>query len=166
MDYLWSPWRYRYVSQAGKADRCVFCDIAGREPSGDRESLVLCRGRFNFILLNKFPYTVGHALIVPYAHLADFPKLEAEALAEMMRLTQEYQAALEAAYHPDGYNWGMNLGQSAGAGIRDHLHLHVVPRWAGSDNFMPVVAETRLLPEDLPTTYDKLAPRFRAKTSL
>ena len=163
MDYLWSPWRYRYVSQAGKSSRCVFCKIAEGDPAEDRTSLVLFRGRFNFIVLNKFPYIVGHALIVPYAHLAEFPRLDAESLEEMMKLTQEYQTALEAVYHPDGYNWGMNLGQSAGAGVRDHLHLHVVPRWVGGENFMPVIAETNLLPEDLSTTYDKLAARFRRK---
>jgi ATP adenylyltransferase len=161
MDHLWSPWRYGYISQIGKSDRCVFCEIAKGDPAGDRESLILYRGRFNFILLNKFPYTVGHALIVPFAHLADFPRLGSETLHEMMGLAQAYQTALEAVYNPDGYNWGMNLGQSAGAGVRDHLHLHIVARWMGSDNFMPVIGETRLLPEDLASTYNKLAARFR-----
>ncbi len=161
MDYLWTPWRYAYISQVGKSGPCVFCELPKGDPAGDRESLILFRGRYNFILLNKFPYTVGHALIVPYAHLADFPRLDAETLQEMMKLAQAYQTALEAVYHPGGYNWGMNLGQAAGAGVRDHLHLHILARWVGSDNFMAAIGETRLLPEDLRSTYDKLAARFQ-----
>ncbi len=163
MDYLWSPWRYRYVSETGKATGCVFCEVAKGGPASDRASLILYRGRHTFILLNKFPYIVGHALIVPYAHVAEFPRLGADVIQEMMKLTQEYQSALETVYHPDGYNWGMNQGQSAGAGVRDHLHLHVLPRWVGSDNFMSVIGETRMLPEDLPTTYDKLLARLQHK---
>jgi ATP adenylyltransferase len=161
MDYLWSPWRFRYVSEADKSDHCVFCKLAGGDPSRDRESLILHRGRSNFIVLNLFPYTTAHALIVPYAHVAEFHQLEKETLVEMMALAQNLNSAIETTYHPEGYNLGMNLGKAAGAGVADHLHFHFLPRWAGSANFVTVIGETRVLPEELNTTYDKLAPFFR-----
>jgi ATP adenylyltransferase len=161
MDYLWSPWRFRYVSEADKSSHCVFCKMAGGDPSGDRENLILHRGHSNFIVLNLFPYTTAHALIVPYAHVAQLDRLEPETLAEMMGLSQKLNSAIEATYHPEGYNLGMNLGKAAGAGVADHLHLHFLPRWAGSANFVTVIGETRVLPEELITTFDKLAPFFR-----
>ncbi len=161
MDYLWTPWRFRYVSEAGKSGRCVFCEKAAGERSRDREELILHRGRSNFTLLNLFPYNTGHTLIVPYAHVADLAQLEAETLAEMMAMAKTVQAALAATYRPEGYNLGMNLGKCAGAGVADHIHLHVVPRWTGSSNFMTVLGETRILPEDLSTTYEKLVGFFR-----
>jgi len=157
MDYLWSPWRYRYVSQVGKSDRCILCEKAAAEPSQDREQLVLLRGQFNFILLNLFPYTTGHAMVAPYAHVANLDELEHRTLAEMMELVQKLQVALRACYNPEGYNLGMNLGKCAGAGVADHLHLHFLPRWTGDSNFMTVISETRVQPEDLLTTYDRLA---------
>ena len=160
MDYLWSPWRFRYVSQAGKDDPCIFCSRGTAAPNQDRQNLVLGRGRRNFVILNLFPYTTGHAMIAPYEHVANLADLEAETLHEMMNLAQQLQRALEAAYHPEGYNLGMNLGRCAGAGIADHLHLHVLPRWTGDSNFMTVVGETRVQPEDLHTTFDKLRPFF------
>jgi ATP adenylyltransferase len=154
MDYLWSPWRYRYISGEGKSDRCVFCDaIAAND---DAATLVVYRGERNFIILNRYPYTSGHVMVVPYAHLADLPSAPPETLAEMMRLAQRTQTALEKTYHPEGYNIGMNLGRAAGAGIVDHFHLHVLPRWAGDANFMTVVGETRVEPEELSTTYERL----------
>ncbi len=161
MDYLWTPWRFRYVSEAAKSGRCVFCEKAAGERSRDREELILHRGRSNFTLLNLFPYNTGHTLIVPYAHVADLPQLEAETLAEMMAMAKTVQAALAANYRPEGYNLGMNLGKCAGAGVADHIHLHIVPRWTGSSNFMTVLGETRVLPEDLSTTYEKMVGFFR-----
>lgn len=161
MDYLWSPWRFRYVSEEVKRDRCVFCEKATVDTSQDREHLVLHRARSNFVLLNLFPYTTGHVLIAPYAHVAGLGELEAGILGEMMELAQSVQAALEASYHPEGYNLGMNLGKCAGAGVANHLHLHVLPRWSGDANFMTVIGETRVQPEDLLATYDKLAGFFR-----
>ena len=110
----------------------------------------------NYVILNRYPYTSGHVMIVPYAHTADFSGLERETAAEMMLLTQRVQAAIDDVYHPDGFNLGMNLGRSAGAGIADHLHMHLVPRWTGDTNFMTTVGETRLEPEELSTTYTKL----------
>ncbi len=161
MDYLWSPWRFQYVSEGTKTDGCVFCRVSA-EAARDAENFVLHRGQHNFILLNLFPYTSGHAMIAPYAHQADFSQLDSATVNEMMRLAQQLQAALQAAYHPDGYNLGMNLGQSAGAGVADHLHLHVLPRWSADANFMTVIGETRVLPEDLSTTYQKLSRFFRS----
>jgi ATP adenylyltransferase len=154
MDYLWSPWRYRYIASEKNDDRCVFCEaIAAND---DAATLVVLRGETNFVILNRYPYTSGHAMVVPYAHLADLPAAPPSTLSEMMQLTQRVQAALEKTYHPEGYNIGMNLGRAAGAGIVGHLHLHVLPRWAGDANFMTVVGETRVEPEDLSTTYERL----------
>lgn len=160
MDYLWSPWRYRYVSQAQKGDGCPFCQKVAQDSAQDRENLVLFRGQHSFVLLNLFPYTTGHAMVIPYAHLAELDRLPPETLVEMMGLAQRLHAALKESYHPEGYNLGMNLGTCAGAGVADHLHLHVLPRWTGDANFMTVVGETRVQPEDLLATYDKLARSF------
>ena len=128
--------------------------------SGDRENLILHRGRLNFIVLNRFPYTTGHTMIAPYAHVATLNSLDGEALREMMELAQRVHAALESTYHPEGYNLGMNLGRCAGAGVADHLHLHLLPRWTGDSSFITVVGETRVQPEDLATVYDKLVRFF------
>lgn len=161
MDNVWSPWRYRYVSQAGKDDRCLFCDKAKTAASEDRQNLILHRAPSNFVMLNLFPYTTGHTLIAPYAHVAYIDELPKATLAEMMTLAQKVQTALKAKYNPEGYNLGMNLGRSAGAGVASHVHLHILPRWTGDSNFMTVIGETRVHPEDLLTTYDKLAGFFR-----
>jgi ATP adenylyltransferase len=160
MDYLWSPWRYRYVSQAGQGEGCPFCQKVALDPEHDRENLLLHRGRSNFILLNLYPYTTGHVLVIPYAHVPNLDQVRPETLVEMMELTQRLQTALRACYNPEGYNLGMNLGKCAGAGVADHLHLHLLPRWTGDTNFMTVVGEARVQPEDLLATYDKLAAFF------
>ena len=160
MDYLWSPWRFRYVSQANATSACPFCEKGAAPPVHDRENLVLYRARSNFILLNLFPYTTGHSMVIPYAHVASLEELEPSTLVEMMELARRLQAALRDCYHPEGYNLGINLGKCAGAGVADHLHLHLLPRWTGDANFMTPIGETRVLPEDLLTTYDKLAPYF------
>jgi ATP adenylyltransferase len=154
MDYLWTPWRYRYIAQAGKTEGCIFCDAAAA--NDDAGYHIILRGEKNFIILNRYPYTPGHSLIVPYAHIAELGECDAATLSEMMLLAQRLQGALATVYHPDGYNLGMNLGRSAGAGVVGHLHLHVLPRWNGDANFMTVVSETRLEPEELDTTYEKL----------
>lgn len=153
MDFLWTPWRYKYIASAGKNDGCIFCDAL---KVGDEKAQIILRGKLNFVILNKFPYTTGHVMVVPYAHVADLAAADAEALAEMMRLAQRLQTALQKTYRPEGFNIGMNLGRAAGAGILGHLHLHVLPRWAGDANFMTVVGETRIEPEELGTTYDRL----------
>lgn len=158
MDYLWTPWRYHYVSKAGGDRGCIFCDAL--KLKNDAESLILHRGKLCFIILNRFPYTTGHSMIAPYEHVGELGKASPDALSEMVLLAQRLQRALGALYKPDGYNLGMNLGRVAGAGVADHLHLHVLPRWAGDTSFMTSVGETRLEPEDLATTYAKLKPHF------
>lgn len=154
MDYLWTPWRYRYVTEAKNQSGCVFCNAS--QDNRDEEWLIVRRAVKNFIILNRYPYTAGHVMIVPYLHTADFASLERETAAEMMLLTQQVQAAIDEVYHPDGFNLGMNLGRSAGAGIADHLHMHLLPRWTGDTNFMTTVGETRLEPEELSVTYTRL----------
>jgi ATP adenylyltransferase len=134
--------------------------MAGGDPGRDREQYILHRGRFNFVFLNLYPYATGHVLIAPYAHVASLDAVNEETLHEMISLAQKSQRALAAVYHPEGYNFGMNVGKCAGAGLADHIHLHALPRWVGDTNFMSVVGETRVLPEELPTTYDKLISCF------
>jgi len=158
MDHLWSPWRYKYIASADKRDECVFCRI-NREQK-DAENFVVHRARLNFIVLNLFPYTSGHLMIVPYEHKASLVDFDTATTTEVLELAKRSQLALEAEYHPDGFNIGMNLGRSAGAGVADHLHLHVVPRWSGDANFVSIVGETRVLPEDLATTLARLSKHF------
>jgi ATP adenylyltransferase len=160
MDYLWTPWRYSYIAAGVKDDRCIFCDAV--EARDDAQSLIVLRARKNFVILNRYPYTPGHVMVVPYAHQATLTASEPETLAEMMVLAQRIQRALESLYRPDGYNLGMNIGRAAGAGIAGHLHLHVLPRWIGDTNFMTVVGETRVVPEELTTTYQRLSSALSA----
>jgi ATP adenylyltransferase len=154
MDYLWTPWRYRYIADTSKAEGCIFCEAVAA--NDDQKTLIVFRGKKNYIILNRFPYTSGHVMIVPYEHVGDFGAADSDTVCEMILLSQRVKAALESSYHPEGYNLGMNLGRAAGAGVLGHLHLHVLPRWSGDSNFMTVVSETRIEPEDLSTTYDKL----------
>lgn len=154
MDYLWTPWRYRYIASVKPEDSCVFCDaIAAND---DRQTFILLRAEKNFVILNRYPYTSGHLMVVPYAHVGDLASADPATLAEMMLLAQKMQTALLKTYRPEGFNIGMNLGRAAGAGIVGHLHLHVLPRWPGDANFMTVVGETRVEPEELSTTYERL----------
>ena len=153
MDYLWTPWRYRYVTEGARPPGCVFCTAAGG--CDDRENLIVHRAAYNFIILNRFPYTNGHVMVVPFQHVSSLQDLEEAALVEMMRLARECEKHLRATYRPDGLNIGMNLGQSAGAGIADHIHMHVLPRWISDTNFMSVIGETRVLPEELPVTWEE-----------
>jgi len=160
MDFLWTPWRYQYVTQRESAGVCVFC--AAAQSVDDAKTLVVHRGVSNFIILNRFPYCSGHVMVVPYLHVASMVDLPDETLVEMVRLARQCEKYLRVAYSPDGRNIGLNLGKSAGAGIADHLHLHVVPRWTGDSNFMTVVGETRVVPEALEVTWDKLRAAFQA----
>jgi ATP adenylyltransferase len=139
--------------------RCIFCE-AGQHPANDEQNFVLHRASHNFVILNLYPYISGHLMIAPNAHLADFAAAPKEATDEMMDLAKRCQSALREVYRPDGFNLGMNLGRAAGAGVADHFHLHVMPRWDGDTNFMSTVNETRVLSEDLPTTYRKLLSKF------
>lgn len=160
MDFIWSPWRFRYVSEEMGTGNCFLCRAVKADPTQDLAHRVLYRGSRNFVILNIFPYTTGHTMIAPYDHVADLAALDREQASEMMELAQRVQAALKATYHPEGYNLGMNLGQCAGAGLKDHVHLHVLPRWFGDASFMTAVGETRVLPEDLDSTYEKLLKFF------
>jgi ATP adenylyltransferase len=139
--------------------RCIFCE-AFQDPSNDEKSFVLHRGAHNFIILNLYPYISGHLMIAPNEHLSEFGLAPKETTDEMMDLAKRCQTALGEVYAPDGFNLGMNLGRAAGAGVADHFHLHVMPRWNGDTNFMSTVGETRVLPEDLPATYRKLLSKF------
>jgi ATP adenylyltransferase len=160
MDYLWTPWRYKYMEQVtgGKQPDCFFCDaVVG---SNDEETLLVYRGKKAFVILNRYPYTSGHVMIVPYAHVAELNLCGADVLDEMMQLSQRMETVFRAEYKPDGMNLGMNLGRAAGAGVLGHLHLHMLPRWIGDSNFMTVTGETRVHPEDLNTTYQRLKKAF------
>ncbi|MCS6803098.1 MAG: HIT domain-containing protein [Chloroflexota bacterium] len=159
MERLWTPWRFAYVT-AEAPKSCVLCEKWASDQ--DRDNLVLLRGERAFILLNLFPYNPGHLMVAPVAHIASLPALDPAARAEMFELASLATDVLSQVMKPNGFNLGMNLGRSAGAGIADHLHLHVVPRWEGDTNFMPLLANTRVLPETLPQTYDRLRPAFEA----
>lgn len=154
MDYLWTPWRYAYVSGTEKTAACVFCEAA--KESDDHKARIVYRGENCFVILNAFPYTNGHVMIVPYAHVDELQKLPNEAAQEMMSLSQRMETALRELYHPDGINLGMNIGKAAGAGIAGHIHMHVLPRWVADANFMSVVGETRVLPETLEITWERM----------
>jgi len=159
MEFLWSPWRYDYIASAGKPrPSCVFCiDV---DPKSDPDRLIVYRGTHNFIILNLFPYTSGHFMVAPYAHIAALEEASSEEMSEMMELARRGVRALGKLYAPEGFNLGINLGHCAGAGVREHLHLHVVPRWTGDANFMTIAGETRVLPEELTVTYRRLREAF------
>ena len=154
MERLWAPWRLEYVQSADELEGCVFCRAAAGD---DEQELVVHRGKRAFVLLNKFPYASGHLMIAPYRHGATFSELDDAEALEVHTLASQGIAALAAVYSPEGYNLGWNVGRVAGAGIPDHAHLHVVPRWAGDTSYMPVLADIRVLPEHLTETRRKLA---------
>jgi ATP adenylyltransferase len=154
MDYLWTPWRYAYVSTAEKAVGCVFCNAI--QADDDEKMLIIHRGQHCFIILNAYPYTPGHVMVVPYAHLDELQKLPLEAAHELIELSQRMETLLRELYHPDGINLGMNIGKAAGAGIAGHIHMHVLPRWVADANFLSVVGETRILPETLDVTWKRM----------
>jgi ATP adenylyltransferase len=159
MDHLWSPWRYQYVSKSAPSAGCLFC-VKGSEQR-DKENYVVHRGPKTFVILNIYPYTTGHLMIAPYEHVASLEPASEPTLDEMMRMARLAEINLRQIYRPQGFNVGMNLGESAGAGVPGHIHMHVLPRWTGDTNFMTTVAETRVLPESLDVTYDKLKQAFR-----
>lgn len=153
MKVLWAPWRIEYI-RSPKHEGCIFCDFP-RE-NRDRERLILHRGRYSFVIMNNYPYNPGHVMIAPYRHVGRWEDLTDEELLEMMRLSQLMIKVIKKVMNPDGFNMGVNLGRVAGAGIEDHVHLHIVPRWNGDTNFMPVVADTKVIPESLQEAYDEL----------
>lgn len=163
MNRLWSPWRMEYI-RGEKPEGCIFC-TKPRE-ANDEENLILVRGKHCFVMLNRYPYTNGHLMVVPYEHVSMPTDLAPETLLEMMQLVNISLIVLQETMHPDGFNVGMNLGASAGAGIKDHVHIHVVPRWVGDTNFMPVIGDTRVIVESLQACYENLKPCFDRHCSL
>jgi ATP adenylyltransferase len=162
MDYLWTPWRYAYITDAakidGKSGQCILCELPKLPDAGAK---IVLRGQHCFVILNSFPYTSGHIMVVPFAHLDELQKLPEPAAREMMSLSQQAERILREVYSPDGINLGMNIGRAAGAGVAGHIHMHVLPRWVGDTNFMTVTGETRVLPEALEETYEKLRTAMR-----
>jgi ATP adenylyltransferase len=161
VERIWSPWRMAYIQAAkeqGEDGGCIFCDLPAE--GDDARTMILARGQLAFVIVNSFPYNPGHLMVAPFRHVGAFTSLEAAELAEVDALVARSIRALEQEMKPHGYNLGMNLGRVAGAGIPDHVHWHLVPRWNGDTNFMPVVGQTRVLPELLEETYARLRPRF------
>ena len=156
MDRLYTPWRYAFIN-AEKPGVCVFC---AKLTMPDREAFVVHRGQNAFVCLNTFPYNNGHVMVIPNLHVASLAELPPPVAHEVMDLTQRCERVLRHVYRPDGLNMGVNLGKAAGAGVADHVHIHVLPRWTGDGNFMTVVAETRVLPEELATTWERLRAGF------
>ncbi len=158
MSILWTPWRMAYLrGDEPLPEGCLFCV---KPQSQDAEAHILHRGSHCYVILNRFPYNNGHLMVVPYAHVATLEDLDPETLAELMALTQLSLRVLREAYNPQGFNVGMNIGSVAGAGVAEHIHLHVVPRWGGDTNYMTTVSHTRVIPEWLDQTYERLKPLF------
>jgi len=160
MDRLWTPWRFEYIRELGNQSGCVFCRILSE--GQDEANLILHRAKTAFAILNLFPYTSGHVLIVLNRHVPFLRDADRDELRDMLELAQRCERALEAEYHPEGYNLGFNLGRAAGAGVDQHLHMHLLPRWTGDASFISVVGETRVLPEEVTQTYHRLRPYFSA----
>ena len=154
MDHLWSPWRMKYIRGKNSPKGCVFCDAIKMEDGDD--NLIITRGKRAFVIMNRYPYTSGHIMVVPNSHIGKFTDMDQETCAEVMDLTRQGITTLDAVYQPEGYNMGANLGASAGAGIEGHIHFHIVPRWGGDTNFMTAVGGTRVLPEDIFETCARL----------
>ena len=161
MKQLWAPWRMEFINSEKKSGECVFCELP--KENQDKKNLIIHRAKKVFVILNKFPYNLGHMMVVPFEHTHEFNKLSTEQLVEMTSEAQKVVDVLSEVYKPDGFNMGMNLGQAAGAGIKDHLHWHVVPRWNGDTNFMPVLGETKGMPEHLQTCFEKCFEVYRRK---
>lgn len=153
MKMIWAPWRIEYI-RSPKHDGCIFCDFP--KENRDRERLILYRGEHAFVIMNNYPYNPGHVMIAPYRHVGRWEELRDEELLDMMKLSRLMIRAIKRAMNPDGFNMGVNLGRVAGAGIEEHVHIHVVPRWNGDTNFMPVVADTKVIPESLGDSYEEL----------
>jgi ATP adenylyltransferase len=158
LDRLWNPWRFQYVSKEKKSDGCIFCDLPRADQ--DEENLIVHRARFNYVILNRYPYTTGHLMVVPFKHTDSLQGIDDVTAEELFSLVRVADGKLRQVYRPRGMNLGMNQGEAAGAGIAEHIHMHVLPRWVGDANFMTVIGETRILPEELGDTYRKLKAAF------
>jgi ATP adenylyltransferase len=162
MDHLWTPWRTTYMKEKRERSVCIFCEAASS--SNDEETLIVHRAAFNFVILNRYPYTSGHLMIAPYRHVSRLQQVDDPTVEEMMRLARLSERLIEQCYQPQGINIGMNLGEAAGAGIEQHIHLHALPRWMGDANFMTSVGNTRIIPEELSVTFAKLNRAFKEKS--
>ena len=151
MENLWSPWRMKYVTDAEKPGQCIFCSYPKEQK--DAANLIVYRGASVFSILNRYPYTSGHLMVVPYEHVASIEELSAQTRCELIETVNVAIGVLRNVYHPDGFNIGINMGSAAGAGIAEHAHVHIVPRWGGDTNFMSTIGETRVIPEDLEVTF-------------
>ena len=155
---LWAPWRLQYILSK-KGDGCIFCEKPREDK--DRENLILYRGSRGFVIMNLYPYNNGHLMVVPYRHLFSITELVDEELLDLMRMTQHSVACLKEVYMPEGFNIGLNIGKVAGAGIEEHLHFHIIPRWVGDTHFMALLSEVRVISEHIMSTYDRLFPVFK-----
>ena len=164
MTHLWTPWRSAYMQEKKDKSRCIFCDALAS--SEDEQNLVVYRGKSTFVILNRYPYTSGHLMIAPHVHVSRLAQISEETADELMKLARRAEEIIEAVYQPDGLNVGMNLGHAAGAGIEEHIHMHVLPRWLGDANFMTSLSNTRVIPESLQETYAKLKRRFALSPKL
>ncbi len=154
MDYLWSPWRMQYINDKENEPQCPFCHALNQ--NADKQFLILARATNAFVMLNRYPYTSGHLMVLPYQHVPSYENLSVECRSEIMELLTRATKVIREVYRPNGFNIGVNIGEDAGAGIAEHLHFHIVPRWRGDSNFMSVTAQTRVLPEDLQKSYQRL----------
>ena len=159
MENLWSPWRMKYVTDAEKPGECIFCSYPKETDSP--HNLIVHRGEFAFAILNRYPYTSGHLMVVPYAHAASIEELTVSTRHEVMEMVNEAIGVLRRVYQPEGFNIGINMGSAAGAGIAEHAHVHIVPRWGGDTNFMSTTGETRVIPEDLEVTYQRISSAWK-----
>ena len=158
MNHLWSPWRMRYIEKHENVDGCVFCNAQAKADSA--ENLIAFRGKNAYVILNRYPYTSGHLMVIPFKHKPSLEDLDPETRTEMMELTSQCMTVLRSIYKPQGFNMGANIGEAAGAGVRGHVHIHIVPRWFGDTNFMSALGETRVLPEALEDTYQRVREGF------
>ena len=162
MKQLWSPWRMEYIESL-KQDGCVFCQTIEEEDG--KENLIIVRGETSFVILNRYPYTSGHIMVLPFIHIPKLSEIDQKTRTEMMELVSKATEVLQRVYKPEGFNVGINMGEAAGAGIEDHLHIHIVPRWKGDTNFMSAVGETRVLPEELEETHRRICAAWQASSS-
>jgi ATP adenylyltransferase len=161
MKRLWAPWRMEYILSEEKHKKCLFCDISGAGKSKDKKNLVLYRGKECFVLMNRYPYNNGHVMVVPYCHTPTFEGLKDTVLFDFIKIIDRSVTALKCAINPDGFNMGLNFGKVAGAGVEQHMHFHIVPRWTGDTDSMPIISEMRVMPEHLNKTYSKLSRFFK-----
>ena len=159
MKHIWSPWRMEYIENNEKENGCVFCNALARDDGA--ENLIAFRGQRAFVILNRYPYTSGHLMVVPFEHKPNLEELDSETRAEMMELTTRCMTVLRKIYNPQAFNMGANIGEAAGAGVKEHVHIHIVPRWKGDTNFMSALAGTRVLPESLEDTYRRVREAFQ-----